>query len=626
MPKKTWWLATLFLPLCAVAQVQTLKESAQQAVLKNPEVLARWHAFEAAVAERNVASGALFPRVDLTAGRGREDRDDPLPQLNYNRNSTSLTLTQLLYDGFAVSNDIKRLDHARLVRLFELYDASEEVALEVARAFIDVQRYRKLVALAEDNYVRHRTVYEQIQQKALAGVGRRVDLEQVSGRLALAEANLLTETSNLHDVSARFQRLVGAPPKMDMEDPPVYSGGIPKTVGDAILLSRRNPALLAAMENVRSADAAARIRNASFQPRFDLRLRSDRGSNLGGVLGRHNNNSAEIVMSWNLFNGMSDTSRVRQFAEQLNVARDQRDKTCRDIRQTLVIAYNDTRKLVEQLTYLDQHQLAIEKAREAYRRQFDIGQRTLLDVLDSENELFQAKRAYINAEHDLSAAYARTHAGMGNLINVMGLSQHAAGQIPNLDKRNGAYEAIDACPIEAPVQYVSDKPALNLRALELLKAAAPASQPVAAAPRSVVDTPASSASSEAGAAPVESGDISSGRKSVDNAMKNWIAAWSNRDVQAYLDMYVPSFRPASGINHDQWVAQRKSVLGRARQVSLEITDLQIAMKDAKRAVATFEQRYQSTSYQDVVRKTLEWKEVGGRWLISQEVAEKVAAR
>lgn len=612
MQIKYWWLSVLVLPLCAVAQVQTLREAAQQGVLKNPEVLARWHAFEAADAERGVASGAFLPRLDLAAGRGRESRDDPLPQQDYNRHSTSLTLTQLLYDGFAVSNDVKRLDHARLVRLYELYDTSEAVALEVVRAFVDVQRFRKLVALAEDNYVRHRTVFEQIQKKALAGVARRVDLEQVSGRLALAEANLLTETSNLHDVSARFQRLVGTPPKAQMEEPPALTNDLPKTVGDALLASRRSPALLAAMENVRSADASARVRNAAFQPRFDMRIRSDRGGNLGGVIGRQNSSSAEVVMSWNLFNGLSDHARVRQYAEQLNVARDQRDKTCRDIRQTLTIAYNDTRKLAEQMTYLDQHQLAIEKAREAYRKQFDIGQRTLLDVLDSENELFQAKRAYINAEYDLSSAYARTHAGMGSLVAALGLSRHGAGQLPDLDTKDSAHESIEGCSIEVPTQYVADKAALNLRAQELVKESGPISQPASPpAPNITI---------------VAQPDIAASRKDVVEALKAWMAAWSGKNIQAYLDMYVPTFRPASGVSHDAWVAQRKSIIERSGQISIDIAEIKVEMKEPKKAIASFRQDYRSASHQSVVQKTLEWEEIGGRWRISREVSEKAANR
>jgi len=68
----------------------------------------------------------------------------------------------------------------------------------------------------------------------------------------------------------------------------------------------------------------------------------------------------------------------------------------------------DIHNLSRQLGFLDQHQLAIEKAREAYRKQFDIGQRSLLDLLDTENEYFQARRAYVNATYEHAIAHART--------------------------------------------------------------------------------------------------------------------------------------------------------------------------------------------------------------------------
>ena len=100
-------------------------------------------------------------------------------------------------------NQVDRLGHARLVRYFEFIDASEQVAQESVRAYADVQRARRLVKLAEDNYVQHRHVTEQSQSRVRAGVGRGVDLEQAAARLALAESNLSTETSNLHDEIGR---------------------------------------------------------------------------------------------------------------------------------------------------------------------------------------------------------------------------------------------------------------------------------------------------------------------------------------------------------------------------------------------------------------------------------------
>jgi adhesin transport system outer membrane protein len=484
----------------AQTQTQTLKEVAQQAVLTNPEVLARWHAFEAANNERAAGAGAYLPRLDLTAGTGKDDLEDPLKSNKLTRHASSLTLTQTLFDGFLTKSDVARLDHTRLARLYELRDTSETVVLDVVRSYADVLRYRKLVELAEDNYVRHQAVFIQIQKKTQAGVSRRVDLEQIAGRLALAESNLLQETANLHDVSARFQRLVGVVPANTLEPLKPLTAGVPVTIGAALGTALKvHPALQAAVENVRANDKAADARRAAYAPRVDLRLRNDRGGNLNGISGRTNNGAVELQMSWNLFNGFADLSRVRQQADLINVARDQRDKACRDVRQTLLIAYNDTVKLTEQLSYLDQHQLSIEKARDAYRNQFDIGQRSLLDLLDSENELFQSKRSYANAQYDQAFAYARTHAGMGLLYQALGLTRREPGALPDLGQEDDRADVVQNCPTEMPQTYVIDKARLNERAKEYVfnTPAAPVAAPPASVPV-VVPVPAPAPAPPAG--------------------------------------------------------------------------------------------------------------------------------
>lgn len=461
--------------LCAQAQVQTLQATAQQALSTHPELLARWHAWQAARNERDVVAGGNKPRVDLSAGLGREKLHESGQDQDFSTRTLNLTMTQLLYDGGGVKNETQRFQYLSTVRLYEFFSSAEGVALDLTRAWFDVLRYRKLLSLAEDNYVQHKAVFEQIQDKVKAGVARRVDLEQATGRLALAEANLVTETSNLHDVSARFQRLSGTFPAKEMESGIVMEKDLPPNITSALRAAiARHPALRAAIENVRSAGAAAKLQQAAFAPRVDFRLRSEHDQNPDrrGIdrraIGSRRDNVAEVVMSWNLFNGGSDQSRVRQYADLLNQARDERERTCIDVRQNLTVAYNDARKLNEQLAYFDQHQLAIDKARQAYRKQFEIGQRTLLDVLDTENELFQARRSHTNAEFDLQIAYARAHAGFGGLVSLLNANLRPGETIPDLSRDNLG-DAVASCGPETPPLYNVDRAVLDQRARDLLK-------------------------------------------------------------------------------------------------------------------------------------------------------------
>ena len=161
--------------------------------------------------------GALLPRVDLNASVGiDQDRiTSRRPESeSLRRTGLGLSLSQLLWDGLGSQREIERVGHDRLGRYFDLLETTEQTALEATRAHYDVLRFQRLVALAEDNYIQHRYASQQIQSRFRAGIGRGVDLEQANARLSLAESNLTTEVSNLHDVMARYLRVIGeAPPK-----------------------------------------------------------------------------------------------------------------------------------------------------------------------------------------------------------------------------------------------------------------------------------------------------------------------------------------------------------------------------------------------------------------------------
>lgn len=593
-------LAFVFGATSVVAAPMTLKEAAQKAVSNSPDVLARFHTFSAAIGEQDAVRGGYFPNVTLSGGTSKErlKEEGSTTFRDFNAHGTSLILNQLLYDGFTTRSEVRRLGYAKVARYYEFIDASETAALEAARAYYDVLRYRRLLELAQDNYVSHRSVFEQIQQRVKAGVGRRVDLEQASGRLALAESNLLTEAANLHDVSARFQRVVGeAPP--ELAAPPVLDKALPGPLEALRQAQQRNASLAAAIENVRAAQSAVDARRGAYQPVVAMRLRQDLNHNLNGANGNRESQIAELTFNFNLFNGGTDSARVRQYTEQLNVAKDQRDKACRDVRQTVAIAANDTLKLKEQMRYLDQHQLSIEKAREAYQKQFDIGQRSLLDLLDTENELFQARRAYVNAEQDLATAFVRVHAGVGTLLTALDVSKRDTGELAELgQKPDDDAATMEACPSDVPAMVTIDKQKLTEQALARMKEAV-----AAAAAASAKAAPAIQPTQE---------------ELLKQRIQAWAAAWSAKNVESYAAFYAPTFAPEQGVTRAAWLEQRQRRLGKPGTISVVVENVTVNVRDEQHAVVSFHQIYTSADYQDVSEKTLSWIHVGDKWLIERE--------
>ena len=577
----------------------TLKAIAQKAVLNSPEVTSKWHNYKAAEEEMGVGRGGYFPRVDLTAGTGRESLEQPPGGTTnkYTRSGYGLSLNQMLFDGFATRNEVRRLDKARLVRYYELLDASEAVALEASRAYLDVLRYRFLVNLAEDNYVQHKATQEQLLRRTQSGVGRRVDLEQAGSRLALAEINLTTETANLHDVTARYQRIVNSQPPSVIVPPSMVSSSLPGSQKAALdVLYKKNPSLLAAIENTEAAQSDLDVRRAAYSPKVDLRARTDSTENYLGAKGERNYSVGEVVVSFNLFNGGADRAREKQYMERKNLAFDLREKACRDTRQTLAIAYNDVGRLREQATALATQVSLLEKTRDAYRDQFNVGQRTLLDLLDTENELLSARRNAVNADSDLSLAYLRTYAGMGTLLEHLGL-QKLDAPTPEA-KELAQVDTAELCPNETAGVPVPDREALNARAMAQLQ--------VKPAPFVPAGSPAAPL-----AVPAPNSDVQA-------QVKGWAAAWAAKDYNSYSGFYASTFTPDGGLSREDWAQLRRSRISTRENISVELQDVNVRMDGSDRAQVSFRQIYQSNRYSDTTQKVLEMINVGGKWLINRE--------
>ena len=183
----------------------TLEDYVRKVVTTNPEVQASYRQLQVAMSDVDIARGGFRPQIDALASSSYTDRNFGLEQ-EFAGHTAEIALTQMLYDGFLTSSEVKRFKQAQVVRLFELFNEIEQKALETSQAYLDVQLFREQLRLAEENLITHVDVFKQIEESVQAGVGRRADLEQISGRLSLAESNVLTELSNLHDETTKDEQ------------------------------------------------------------------------------------------------------------------------------------------------------------------------------------------------------------------------------------------------------------------------------------------------------------------------------------------------------------------------------------------------------------------------------------
>ena len=619
MKKTIIRFSLLALASCAAMAQSTspVVQSVQKAIEGNPEVAAKFNAFRASNDEIDVASGAWKPHLDAsgTAGKRAYENTQSLPRdARFYTGGVRLELSQLLWDGLGTHNEIERLGHVKLTRWFDFLDSTEQFGLEAAKAYYDVVRYRKLVALAEDNYVQHKYSFDQVQSRVNAGVGRGVDLEQVIARVALAQSNLVTERANLHDVTERYVRIVGAVPPAENVSAVSMVKQLPASETEAMRIAAvQSPSVAGAIENLRSARAAVAARKSPFQPRIEARAQGATGHNLDGTLYQKHDVGAEIAVTWNIFNGGADSARERQYANLLTQAENLRDKACVDARQAVSVAFNDVRKLGEQLGYLDRNVVSIQKARDAYRQQFDIGQRSLLDLLNSENELYTARRSYVLAEEDLATAIVRTYAGMGTLVAGLGLKRPESQDLaPEAQNWGIDGDASSRCPLDAIEVGGANFSQLDARADRMAAERAPAAlRPVAtpalaaSAPalRNVVPAPV--------AAPVQPTAAAAQR------LQDWADAWMSHNADNYLAFYAPEFKPGKG-NRDAWAAERRRLVSRPGAIKVVLSNVVARAVSDNRVETSFDQAYSSPTLKDSMHKTLLWERVDGQWKIASE--------
>jgi adhesin transport system outer membrane protein len=433
----------------AIADIGTYGQAVAAALETNPTVVSAYYQFEAARESQKSRVGDLAPRVDLNADYAWAERATPLNDFgSYDSDSIRFTVTQLLFDGFQTWNEVRSLGYEKLARYYDFHAAAQDIALQATIAYADTVLYQKLVGYAEENYVVHRQVSSKIAERVAAGRDEGVNLEQATARMALAESNLLTEVTNLYDTRAEFQRVVGELPVDQLPMPTISTSMMPGLREEALRVAySQSPDVNRTIEEMRSAREAYDATRGPMLPRLDLRYRNETETNIDGIRGDYDLNAVELVFTYNLFRGGGDSARRREFSNRYYAAVENRKEACLAVRREVMIAFNNVEALEQQERYLTLQLEAQDKTRRAYNDQFDRNQRTLLDLLDSQNEYFDTQRALAAATVNLFKAKATVLAETGVLtdtLDVRGFNESKLNQVAQ-ELERGEDEEILVC-------------------------------------------------------------------------------------------------------------------------------------------------------------------------------------
>ncbi|CAM3580129.1 TolC family outer membrane protein [Parendozoicomonas haliclonae] len=426
MQKNKGWLAVVpFLAsTLAIAtsnvQAATLTDVVNNAIATNPEVLIRNSAASAKTDEVRQARSGYLPEVNLTAGAGFENsrnattignNDNPYSATkdqNRTRREAAITLQQMIFDGFATSSEVDRQKARKRAADFEVCSSAEDIGLQATEAYTNVMKEKALVANAQANVDEHERIVELIRQRGNS-MGTEADVAQAESRLLLAHANLISAEASLRDSKTVFQRVVGNLPSQFMK--PGAPSGLPGTADQAVAMAEQHhPIMKITKADVAEAQAQYEASKSAFLPTFTAELGADWGKDQNGGKGTTYNHTAMVRMSFNLYNGGADSARKSQTSKLINEAMEIRNRASRQITEEVRLSWVAVDSGAKRLVQLKSYESNAKKARTLYSEQFKAGARTLLDLLDSQNEYFSAGNSRVRADYDhLYSQYRLLH-------------------------------------------------------------------------------------------------------------------------------------------------------------------------------------------------------------------------
>jgi outer membrane protein, adhesin transport system len=409
---------------------ETLQSVLQQTVTTNPEIQITAKDRCATAEALNGARAGYLPTLDAVASAGVQHTENPFTNTQFdndtetlNPRQAGLTADQMLFDGFGTPNEVRRNEAKLSSASFKVAGTAQDIALNATEAYLNVLEEQQLVQIAKQNVSMHDQIYSLINKRSQSGVDVTADLTQSQGRLALAKSNLEAEEANLTDAETNYMQVVGEMPNyLTMPSAP-SSRYMPHSEDQAIQMAVANhPTLKSAKEDMTAAYSQHQAAYSKNYPRFDLQLNAVRGQDINGIEGQNNQETALVLMNYNLFNGGADKARQRETAYLYQESGAVMHKTYRQVIDNAQLSWNAWQSATDQLPLLKQHRDASLNSYNAYEQQFQLGKRTLLDSLDAENEYFESSRAYVVGQYNELFAQYRVLNSVGTLLQAEGIN------------------------------------------------------------------------------------------------------------------------------------------------------------------------------------------------------------
>lgn len=435
----------LFYPalMCSVigwsvaVNAQSVEETVAMTLSTHPDIRIAFTKFKVREEQVQQAEAGYLPSIDVTAGYGYEYTDSPGTRSgggddteDLNRGEFGVSLKQSLFSGFQTSSDISRTSYATSAEQWRLFGTAEDVALDVTKVYTSLLKSQRILELSERNLSTHKTIFGQIEERTSSGLGSIADLSQITGRLARAQSNVISAKNNYLDNQAQFIRVTDQrPDNLVIPIPDVELLPVNREMGlrDALV---NHPVVKSSNNDITSARYQHDAAKSNYYPKVTFEVDANFNNDLDGVdgsgVGGHNNDvTAMVRLSYNLYSGGKDKALAKETAYKITEASEINRSVHRQITEGFTLAWNAHELLGLQMQYIKEHVIASKDSQAAYEQQFKLGQRSLLDLLDTENELFEARKEFVDAEFDEIVTQYRLLNATGQLLDSLRVTRPA---------------------------------------------------------------------------------------------------------------------------------------------------------------------------------------------------------
>jgi adhesin transport system outer membrane protein len=264
------------------------------------------------------------------------------------------------------------------------------------------------------------------------------------GRLALAESDMVVSEANIADAETDYQFIVGNIPENLVKPQPVDTA-IPTSLQEARQHALdNNPILKSAYADLEAREAQHIVAKSNYYPKLDLAV-DQRWDDDVDIDGYEEELTATAVVRFNFFNGFSDKARVAETSHLISEAREIKNNTERQVEEAIRLSWVAYTSLQNRIAYLENYVKSTGLTAEAFSKQWNIGRRTMFDVLHIEAELINAKIELVNAQYDMIDAQYRILSRMGRLVHTIGLQWPEESKVEE-DEEQGERKMMEAQP------------------------------------------------------------------------------------------------------------------------------------------------------------------------------------